>query len=280
MLYRRLPFREYFINTSEDYTHTGEATRQIRYDSFRYYSSRLQRAIGLAHEVNYDVHYENDRDVIQLNFQRTLDKTDWVANIFEFSSKYYTAIDFKGEPLQLRVHHGWGNMYKAIKDAVRKRWKRLHDKHPNAHTEILGWSLGAGIACLAAQDLNYNFGVKPYLYTFGSVRPFKAAHKDRSRLREYLDTICTECLNFSDVNDLISYMPPFRGFTMINRVNVGLTMKKSLIKLLHPLKYHIHYDTEALYGQIEGSTATKVCPPEEREIQIPQKVKHYEDLKN
>ena len=276
MLYRRLPFREYFINTSEDYTHTGEATRVIDYAALKYYSSRLQRALGLSHEVNYDIHYEPERDVIQLNFQRTLDKSDWVANVFEFSSKYYTAIDFEGEPLQLRVHHGWGNMYKAIKDTVRKRWKRLHEKHPTAHTEILGWSLGAGIACLSAQDLNYNFGVKPYLYTYGSVRPFKAAHKDRKRMRAYLDTICEECLNFSDVNDLISYMPPFRGFMMINRVDVGLTMKKSLLKLLHPLKYHIHYDTEALYSAIERSTRTAVCPPSERRMPAKEKMKHYE----
>ncbi len=278
--YKRLTFREYFINTSEDYTHTGELTRHIRYAAFKYYSSRLQRAIGLAHEVNYDVHYEEDRDVIQLNFQRTLDKSDWVANVFEFSSKYYAAIEFKGRPLQLRVHHGWGNMYKAIKYTVRKRWQRIHEKHPHAHTEVLGWSLGAGIACLCAQDLNYNFGIKPYLYTFGSVRPFKAAHRDTERLREYLDTVCTECLNFSDVNDLISYMPPFRGFMMINRVDVGLTMKKSFFKLMHPLKYHIHYDTPALYENIERTTRSAVYSPRTGSVPAKNKVKSYEHTEN
>ncbi len=280
MEYRRLPFREYFINTSEDYTHTGEVTRRIDYTAAKYYSGRFQRAIGLSHEVNYDVHFERDRRVIQLNFQRTLDKSDWVANIFEFSSKYYAAIDYEGEPLQLRVHHGWGNMYKAIKHTVRRRWKRLHDRYPDAQTEILGWSLGAGIACLCAQDLNYNFGIKPYLYTFGSVRPFKSARRDRERLESYLGTICEECLNFSDVNDLISYMPPFRGFMMINRVNVGLTMKKSFFKLIHPLKYHIYYDTPALYSGIENSTASRAITDEERQGRRITKVKHYENYRN
>lgn len=274
MEYRRLPFREYFINTSEDYTHTGEVTRKIDYTAVKYYSGRFQKAIGLSHEVNYDIHYEKDRNVIQVNFQRTLDKSDWIANVAEFSSKYYAAIEFKGEPLQLRVHHGWGNMYRAVKHTVRKRWKRLHDKYPVAETEILGWSLGAGIACLCAQDLNYNFGIKPYLYTFGSVRPFKSAVKDRHRLREYLDTLCTECLNFSDVNDLISYMPPFRGFMMINRVDVGLTRKKSILKLIHPLKYHIHYDTPALYEGIENSTVSKAVTAEERHIRNNKGTKH------
>ena len=29
MAYQRLPYEEYFINTSEDYTHTGRATYPV-----------------------------------------------------------------------------------------------------------------------------------------------------------------------------------------------------------------------------------------------------------
>ena len=173
MAYQRLPYEEYFINTSEDFTHTGRATYPVRYTAVKYNTTKFWKVFGISHEVNYEIHYEPDRDVIQMHFQRTLDAVDWFANIFEFASRYYHAIDFEGEHLQLRVHHGWGDMYVAIKHKVRDQWKELHDAHPTAATEILGWSLGSGIACLACQDLNFNFGVKPYLYTFGSVRPFK-----------------------------------------------------------------------------------------------------------
>ncbi|MBO5521482.1 MAG: hypothetical protein J5973_07410, partial [Eubacterium sp.] len=176
---------------------------------------------------------------------------DWIANVFEFASRYYDAIEFEGEPLQIRVHHGWGNMYLAVKRQIREEWMRLHEAHPEASTEILGWSLGSAVACLCCQDLNYNFGVKPYLYTFGSVRPFKCTVLNRERMQRYFATIYTECANFADINDLISYLPPFRGFIMIRRVDVGTDLRRSIFRLIHPLCYHVHYDLSELYRSFQ-----------------------------
>ena len=110
MEYRRLPFEQYFINTSEDYNHRGTVSYPVRYTAVGYSTTWLQRLLGIRHEVNYEIHYEEDRNVIQLNFQRTVGFSDWVANVGEFSVKYYDAIEFEGEPLQLRVHRGWGEM--------------------------------------------------------------------------------------------------------------------------------------------------------------------------
>ena len=97
------------------------------------------------------------------------------------------AIVFEDEPLQLRVHHGWGAMYRTIKKDIRQAWQDLKQAHPEADTEIIGWSLGSGQAILCCQDLNYNFGVKPHLFTFGSVRPFKSVPTNAQRMRRYLD---------------------------------------------------------------------------------------------
>ena len=245
--YQRLPFEEYFINTSEDFTRTGKVTYPVNYVAVKYNTTRIGKLFRISHEVNYEIHYEEERNVIQLHFQRTLDVVDWIANLFEVASRYYEAIEFRGESLQIRVHHGWGNMYLAIKKRVREEWAALHEEHSDAATEIIGWSLGSAIACLCCQDLNYNLGVKPYLYTFGSVRPFKYTPLNKKRTLRYLRTLYTECYNFADVNDLISYLPPFRGFTMIRRVNVGTNHKRSLFKLIHPLRYHVHYDQADLY---------------------------------
>ena len=253
MTYQRLPFEQYFINTSEDYTHTGRVTYPVKYTAVKYNTSKLEKLFGFTHEVNYEIHYEPDRDVIQLNFQCTHDNSDWVANIFESASRYYNAIEFEGEPLQIRVHHGWGNMYLAIKWRVRDEWADLHEAHPDAVTEIIGWSLGSAVACLCCQDLNYNFGVKPYLYTFGSVRPFRCTLRNKKRMRQYFSTLYTECANFADINDLISYLPPFTGFTMIRRVNVGTDLKRSFFRLIHPMRYHIHYDKPELYRKYAGN---------------------------
>ncbi len=104
MAYQRLPYEEYFINTSEDYTHTGRVTYPVHYVAVKYNTTKFWKWLGISHEVNYEIHYEPERDVIQMHFQRTLDAIDWFANIFEFASRYYRAIEFEGEKLQLRVH--------------------------------------------------------------------------------------------------------------------------------------------------------------------------------
>ncbi|MBO4562392.1 MAG: hypothetical protein J5772_02135 [Clostridia bacterium] len=247
MPYRSLPYHEYFINTSEDFNHTGKLTYRVDYSACGYKSGWLSNLFGISHEVNYEMHYDGEREAIQINFQRTVGFSDWFANIFEFAAKYYDAIDFEGDKLQLRVHHGWANMYRAIKHEIRNGWKELHELHPEAETEVVGWSLGSGIASLCAQDLNFNFGLRPILYTFGSVRPFKGTRRDGKRLRKYLDGVCTRAYNFADVNDLITYMPPFRGFMMIDRVDLGTDKRRTLPRLLHPMLYHTHYDRPELY---------------------------------
>ena len=97
--------------------------------------------------------------------------------------------------------------------------------------------------------------MKPYLYTFGSVRPFKCTPLNRKRMQKYLSTIYTDCANFANINDLITYMPPFRGFTMVRRVKVGTDLKRSFFRLLHPLKYHVHYDLPELYARYRTKAA-------------------------
>lgn len=249
MSYRRLPFEEYFLNTSLDYNHTGRSTMTVDYVPVLYTTGWIERLFRLSHEANYAIFYDGERDVIQLHFQWTVGLRDWFANVFEFSSKYYDAIRFKNGLLQLRVHHGWGNMYKAIKHPVRDGWKQLKEEHPEAETEIIGWSLGSAIATLCAQDLNYNFKIRPRLYTFGSVKPFKYVRRNKRQTLRYLSGVCSECMNFADVNDIVTYMPPFRGFTAIRTVRVGLE-RRTLSRLMKPLKYHTHYDLPELYGDL------------------------------
>jgi hypothetical protein len=250
MSYRRLPFAEYFINTSEDFNRTGRSTRGLTYTAVDYpCTGKLQRALGLRHEVNFEIHWEADRDVIQINFQRTIGFTDWFANVAEFAANYYDAIEFEGRPLQLRVHAGWAEMYLAAKRFIREQWSLLHAQHPEAETEIVGWSLGSGQAMLCAQDLNYNFGLRSRLITFGSVRPFRSDGTDDAALKRYLGTLCAACWNFADVNDVVTYMPPFKGYTEIRRVELQ-SAKRSVLRLLNPLRYHTGYDDPTLYRDL------------------------------
>lgn len=141
-------------------------------------------------------------------------------------------------------------MYRTIKHEIRHGWLELHEKYSTAYTEIIGWSLGSSQAILCAQDLNYNFGLKPYLYTFGSVRPFKGTKKNKKLLAKYLSSLCTECYNFANRNDIVTYMPPFRNFCMISRVDLG-DAKISIKKLLNPFVYHTSYDDINFYNQLK-----------------------------
>ena len=264
MEYKRLPFEQYFINTSENYNKRGEISYPIVYTAVSYNHSAFWRLFGIHHESNYEIHYEEDRGVIQINFQCTDGFMDWVANIVEFSAKYYDAIDFKGKPLQLRVHHGWGDMYRAGKHDIRQQWKDLHEQHPEAETEILGWSLGSGQAILCAQDLNYNFGVKPYLYTYGTVKPFKGSRSNVKRMQKYLDSLCKECWCFADVNDIITYLPPFRGYLMPHRVEVGTGLRRTFFRLLNVYRFHTVYDQPELYAGFTGTASSESPAPDGR----------------
>lgn len=250
--YRRLPFCQYFIDNGRDYNHTGRVRREIDYKAVSYQCNGFERFLHFRHETNYEVFYEEDRGVIQINFQETSGFSDWFANIAEFGSRYYDAIDYDGGKLQLRAHHGWAEMYRAIKWEIRSAWQALHFAHPDAPTEIIGWSLGSGQAILCAQDLYYNFGLKAYVYTFGTVRPFRCTRQNRAETEKYLSEICAACWNFADVNDIISYMPPFFGFVMPRRVDVGTDKKRSFFRLLNPWRYHTHYDDPSVYGNKDG----------------------------
>ena len=246
MSYKHLSFAQYFLDTSEDFNHTGQPIHALNYQSISYpCTGKLHRLLGREHEVNYAFLYDEARDVIQIHFEKTMGFTDWFAN-FEFAAEYYDAIEFEGAPLQLRVHRGWAEMYLAAKRVIRAEWQRLHEAHPTAETEILGWSLGSGQAMLCAQDLNYNFGLQPRVFTYGSVKSFRARPEEEAVLGRYLASLCTECWNFADNNDIVTDMPPFRGCTDIRRVGVS-TKKRRFWRLMNPWKYHAYYDKSELY---------------------------------
>ena len=46
MKYQRLPFEEYFINTSEDFTHTGRVTYPVQYIAVKYNTTKIGKLFG------------------------------------------------------------------------------------------------------------------------------------------------------------------------------------------------------------------------------------------
>lgn len=243
--YQRLDFNQYFTDTCRDeYGKTGKIHTVVNYKTIKYEYS------GIVYEANYDIEYDEERNCIQCFFEDTSGLTDWVTN-FTFVEKYYGK--FKdpetGKKIQLRVHMGWARMYKAMKYAVRENVKELLNSHPDAEIEIIGWSLGSGMAQLCAQDINYNFGIKSHLFTYGSVNPFKVGIFTKFRTLRYLKRCCKEVYNFSHKSDIVTYTVPWIfGFRKIRRVNLG---KFKFFGLFNPFIYHCEYWKKELYKKVK-----------------------------
>lgn len=245
MNYSRLGFGQYFTDTSNDWCgHTGKVVNIVNYKDITYEYD------GITYHATYDVLYDAQRDCIQCHFQGSTGAGDWITN-FTFVDKYYDK--FKdpqtGKWIQLRVHMGWARMYKAMKHTVRDAVAALRTEHPEAHVEIIGWSLGSAMAQLCAQDLYYNLGIKGHLFTYGSVNPFKTSFGTRHKTLRYLRSCCEEVWCFAHPSDVVTYVVPWiMGFRKPNRINTAGSF--SFFGLFNPMKWHCIYWQEEMYAKI------------------------------
>lgn len=234
MVYSKLPFEQYFIDTSQDTNKTGKVRNKVEYKSVTF---------DAKHHAEYCVLYDAERNVIQVHFEKTNGKQDWKDN-FDFPKQLYDTFEWEGKEIKLYVHTGWGNMYHALKHDMHEDLEKMMKEHPDATIEEIGWSLGSGLVQLGAQDINYRYGIKPYVYTFGSVKPFWYTDKITPA---YLQSTYTEVYNFCHKSDIVTYQPPFPCWHMLNRVDLG---KFHPVGLLDPWKYHTMYDNADLYKDI------------------------------
>lgn len=240
MSYESLPYYQYFIDTSKDWRKSGKSRFIPQYNHVKYEGKFL------TFSAEWEMHYEADRNVIQINFEQTNGWKDWVVN-FMFTDKMYGKFEYvdvktnKIKKIQLRACKGWKNMWFAMKHQVRNNLNILLTEHNDADVEVVGWSLGSSLASFCAQDINYNFKIHPYLYTFGSVKPWRSLFVKRTR--EYLNQ-CSINKNFMHRNDIVTYMPPFAKFFASNPIKLG---KFKFFGLFNPNKWHTEYGEEYLY---------------------------------
>lgn len=246
MDYNKLSFGQYYIDTSKDWRNSGKSRYDIKFNHVEF-TYKLFKLIPLKCSAEWEVHYEKDRNVIQVNFEQTHGTLDWIINLL-FKEKMYDKFTWenpKGKKVKiiLKASKGWSKMYKAMKHDVKIAVKNILNKHPDAFIEIIGWSLGSSQAQYACQDINYHFGVLPYVYTYGSVKPWRGGRKQK----EYLKTTYKECYNFMHKKDIVTYMPPFIGFFAMNPIKLG---KFNPFSLFNPNKWHTEYGEEYLYEKI------------------------------
>lgn len=236
MKYRRLNFEDYFTICSENWNKLDTDLVIAKYESITYNYN------GKEYIADYQVRFDEERNCIQVIMQQTSSKSDWLVN-FNFASKIYDKFTFEGKLIQLKVHRGWGGMWLVCQQTIRAKIATILEEHPDCFIEVFGWSLGSGLAQLAAEDIYFKFGIKPYLYTYGSVKPFYG--KDTYN---FVKSCCEEAYNFYDHCDIVGYMVPFLGWRAINHCKVKLE-KFSIIKLFKPAIYHTKYDTPGQYDK-------------------------------
>lgn len=246
MDYNKLSFGQYYIDTSKDWRNSGKSRYDIKFNHVEF-TYKLFKLIPLKCSAEWEVHYEKDRNVIQVNFEQTHGTLDWIINLL-FKEKMYDKFTWensKGKKVKiiLKASKGWSKMYKAMKHDVKIAVKNILNKHPDAFIEIIGWSLGSSQAQYACQDINYHFGILPYVYTYGSVKPWRGGRKQK----EYLKTTYKECYNFMHKKDIVTYMPPFIGFFAMNPIKLG---KFNPFSLFNPNKWHTEYGEEYLYEKL------------------------------
>ena len=234
MEYKRLNFEDYFTICSSNYNNLETNLEIANYISIPYTYK------GANYTAEYQVRFDTQRNCIQVILQQTTSISDWRVNL-DFPSKFYDKFTFDGRLIQLKIHRGWGNMWLVCQTAIRIEVAKLLQEHPNCYIEIFGWSLGSGLAQLAAEDIYFKFGIKPYLYTYGSVKPFFG--KDTYN---FVKACCAEVYNFYDHCDIVGYMVPLFGWRAINHCKVKLE-RFSPIKLFKPKTYHTNYDVLGQY---------------------------------
>ena len=185
MDYNKLSFEQYYIDTSDDWRNSGKSRYDIKYNHVEFIY-KLFKLIPLKCSAEWEVHYEEDRNVIQVNFEQTHGTLDWIINLL-FKEKMYDKFTWenpKGKKVKitLKASKGWSKMYKSMKHDVKIAIKDILNEHPDAFIEVVGWSLGSSQAQYACQDINYHFNILPYVYTYGSVKPWKGGRKQKEYL--------------------------------------------------------------------------------------------------
>lgn len=248
MEYKRLPFQQYFIDLpkgtklSQKLTSNKPCDKSIVYTHIKS-KSHLFGPFYLNISCEFNIRYLADRNVIQINFEETNGFADWIINAL-IKEEYYGTFQIENfGDINLKASKGWLDTWLAMKHTVRRCFKEELNRHPDAYVEIVGWSLASAVACYCAQDLNYNYGVKPYLYTYGSVLCWYSDEKDKCQA--YLQSCCADAFNFGFYNDVTSYLPCFPKFFTTNPIKLG---KFNPLQLFLFLKWHFTYWKDDIYG--------------------------------
>lgn len=170
-------------------------------------------------DVDYQIIHKDG--CCYLLFQDSRDKQDWKVN-FNFPRKLYRGC-------RMMVHRGYGKAYKAVREEIIPKY--ILEVWPSEEMVIAGWSYGASMAILAAEDLYYLYEQKVKVITYGGAKIAYGLFT-----RNYLKR-CMHLTEYVQQNDLVTWMVPW-GWRISKKV-VGDNF--SFKRLKNSGYYHTHY---------------------------------------
>lgn len=192
-------------------------------------------------DVDYCIHVDSNEKQIKLLFQESSSSRDWEINL-NFPAKVY-----KQQKSCLKAHRGFALAYKSANDKIMEELEGYMKVMDDYSVLIAGWSLGGALAVLAAEDFYFRFNKQAVLVTFGAPKVLFG-----SQSKFYLRDCISKCFQIANHNDLVTYLPPFPGYTHIclpKCWRVGEPL--SFWKLLKPKIYHTNYDNPRIYQKTQ-----------------------------
>lgn len=183
------------------------------------------------HELNYRMFLDENGDgekEIVLMFQESDGKKDWRDNL-NFLPIFVKP--YKKQKSVLRVHRGFAKEYKSGNDIVMEALEEAVERENCTNVCVCGWSNGAAMALLAAEDIFFRTGLMARVVTFGSPR-LCADEKSVEIIRTAAKSVTEWCHE----SDIVTKLPPFGKH--VKRSSLG---SFSLRKLMNPWKYHAEY---------------------------------------
>ena len=180
-----------------------------------------------GHELNYLVQIEDN--IVYLFFQESDGKKDWKDNLdfIPIPCKVY-----RNQESHMICHRGFVKEYKSGNDQIMAEVIAACELLNNPKVVISGWSNGAAMATLAAEDFFYRYGIRPTVVTFGNPKvcfdPSTALH---------ILLCCETFREYCNRNDIVTKVPPIGWH--VNRFPLD---KKHLFGIFDPWKYHCNYD--------------------------------------
>lgn len=187
------------------------------YNLYKYLRSSEYKKDGL--DVDWNIIPDTKEKKIRLIFEGTSSKTDMKIDL------QFPVIPYKRQVITWYGCKGWIKAYKSCNDKIMDLLEGYMSIFPSYTIEVAGHSLGGVMSIYAAEDINYRFSEKPDVITFGCPKCIYG-----NKTKKYMKSCFSSIKQYRNINDFVTYNPPFIGYKHINKTLLDIKFKLSELK--------------------------------------------------